>query len=173
MKEVWKKIPEYPMYECSNYGRIRSWKDGRFGVLNEPKLIKLIKSNHGYPRVALSNRPAPQKKVLVHRIVAQLFIANPNGKPFVNHIDSDRANNRVDNLEWCTHQENVFHCHSKGRISFGEKKKNAKLTEEKVKEIWKTYKKESQKDVAKRLGVSATAVSLVTRGLQWKHVKKY
>lgn len=70
----------------------------------------------GYRRVTLSSE-GNTKRYLVHRLVAQTFIPNPENKPHINHIDNDPNNNSVDNLEWCTHSENMIHAHKQGRLA--------------------------------------------------------
>lgn len=69
----------------------------------------------GYHRVLLYKPDGSAKKEFVHRLVALSFIENPEGKPCVNHIDSNPGNNSLKNLEWCTHQENTQHCIAQGR----------------------------------------------------------
>lgn len=90
---------------------------------------------HGYKQIALC--PIDQKRVtrLVHRIVAETFVSNPYNKPFVNHKDGNKLNNRADNLEWATNQENIIHSFTvlgrqgtnKGRFN-GEHNRANKLT---------------------------------------------
>lgn len=97
--EEWRVISEFPNYEVSNYGRVRNWKG----------YIKSLKHDrYGYPTVDLYNNSKRTEK-LVHRLVANAFIPNPENKPTVNHIDGDKMNNKIDNLEWNTHKENMQH----------------------------------------------------------------
>lgn len=70
----------------------------------------------GYKRVTLSVN-GRTKRYLVHRMVAEIFIPNPNAYPHVNHIDNNPSNNHVKNLEWVTHSQNMIHCHSQDRCS--------------------------------------------------------
>ena len=112
--EIWKSITGYEGYfEVSNLGNFRS-KD-RFirykqnGIRKYPgKPLKTETIVEGYQRVVLM-KEGVKKRFMCHRIVAQEFIPNPNNKPFINHIDGNPANNKVENLEWCTQEENEQH----------------------------------------------------------------
>ena len=96
-KEIWKDVPFDSNYKVSNYGRIFSKRTN--------KILKGELTEKGYIRVALTEH----KRYLVHCIVARTFIPNPENKPQVNHIDGNKQNNYVDNLEWCTQSENMRH----------------------------------------------------------------
>lgn len=98
MNEIW--IPyKDGHYLVSNLGKIRNSKTGH--------LLKGTKQKNGYILVHLRLQNNEMK--LFHRVVAEVFIPNPENKPQVNHIDADKTNNRVDNLEWNTAQENMLH----------------------------------------------------------------
>ena len=102
--EVWKDIPGYEnLYQVSSEGRIR-----RGERLKIPH-----KDRGGYLTVWLCKNAA-QKNYKVHRLVALAFISNPSGKMTVNHIDGNKQNNRVENLEWATHSENIIHANKMG-----------------------------------------------------------
>lgn len=96
-EEIWKDVPFDSNYKVSNYGRIFSKRTN--------KILKGELTEKGYIRVALTEH----KRYLVHCIVARTFIPNPENKPQVNHIDGNKQNNYVDNLEWCTQSENMRH----------------------------------------------------------------
>ena len=105
MKEVWKRIEEYPDYEISNLGRVKSWK-----VKWKPRLLKQSNTN-GYKAVTLSPVTEEKpKRFLVHRLVAFAFLGDMycTGN-VVNHIDRDRSTNVATNLEWITTEDNVRH----------------------------------------------------------------
>ena len=102
MKEIWKPIRNSNEYEISNYGNIK--KNKTIIKLNKWSLYKVV-------RIKLNNK---FKTYYVHRLVAETFIPNPDNKPIVNHIDANKLNNRVDNLEWCTKQENEKHAWKHG-----------------------------------------------------------
>ena len=116
------------LYEVSNYGNIRSLdklqdfplftsggtkKQEIISRLVKGKQMKTTLANNGYLVVGLYKDKKPYQK-LVHRLVAETFIENPDNKLTVNHIDSNKQNNMVDNLEWATQKENVMHCIKKG-----------------------------------------------------------
>jgi len=99
MEEIWKDIEGYKgLYQVSNLGRIKSLHG-----LSERIMKQTLQK--GYLRITLLKNKK-QKRFLSHRLVAQAFIPNPENKPQVNHIDEDKENNRVDNLEWVTAKEN-------------------------------------------------------------------
>lgn len=106
--EIWKDIPGYEgRYQVSNIGRVR-----RLLFHNKPcPRVKQIMAGtycKGYLTVGLYDGETT-KSVGIHRAVALAFIPNPDNKPETNHKDSNKSNNHVSNLEWCTTQENILH----------------------------------------------------------------
>lgn len=110
MEEIWKKIKEYPRYEVSNFGRIRAIYIRGIKV---NKILKPKKTKKGYLEISLY-RGNNHKSFRLHRVVAKLFIHNPNNLPQVNHKNGNKLDNRVDNLEWCTCSQNVQHAYKTG-----------------------------------------------------------
>ena len=104
--EEWRMIKNYPMYEVSNEGRIRSYYNGRHGKREIPKILSLKVDKIGYVFIHLKNNLG-RKPIRVHRLVAEAFIPNPNNLPEVNHKDENKNNNSVYNLEWCERLYNV------------------------------------------------------------------
>jgi len=104
--EIWKSHPEYAGIEVSNLGRVRTLdmvvvSNGRGTYPVKGRVLKQSKDSYGYPGLSIKvDGKWTTKKV--HRLVAQTFISNTNGFPMVNHKDGNRANNHIDNLEWCT-----------------------------------------------------------------------
>ena len=98
--EHWKVIPGFVDYKISSFGRVMSLKSGK------PKIMALRNKTDGRVMVhlCLEGKKYP---VNVPRLVAQAFIPNPNNYPEVNHINEDKTDNRVENLEWCTRKYNI------------------------------------------------------------------
>ena len=98
----WLPVPGFEtLYEVSDEGEIRSLC-GRYGF---NRVLKLGVGSKGYLNVSLCNK-GHQKTANVHRIVATVFIPNPDGLPCINHKDGNKQNNFVSNLEWCSYQYN-------------------------------------------------------------------
>lgn len=95
-------VPGYPDYEVADNGAVISYKSGRESIM-----IGSLDKNK-YRQVGLSNESG-RRLISEHRLVATLFIPNPDGKPEVNHKNGDKLDNRVENLEWVTHRENALH----------------------------------------------------------------
>jgi hypothetical protein len=124
--------------------------------------------NRGYLRVKIY----PEGKyVYIHRLVASAFIPNPEGKPEVNHLDKDKTNNNVTNLEWSTHSENLKHSHSLGhQKNEGERNNNYKLSNEDISFIRENYvprhKLLGQRALAKRFNVNQSTISCIIHHLR-------
>lgn len=176
--EIWKEIPGFNgWYEASNLGRIRSYRskcksDKR---INKPKIIKGNKHPLGYIRVKLKNNSS-RTGYLIHRLVAETFIPNPQKKPQINHKNGIKDDNRVSNLEWVTPQENVDHAIDNGFIDhskqYGEKGNNAQLTKKQVLQIRSVYDQgwATQTELSKAYNISQKHVSRIVNKQRWKHI---
>lgn len=104
--EQWKDIKGYETkYKISNYGNILSLK------YKNPKLRKLQINKYGYNYITIWKN-GKQKNFLIHRLVAIYFVSNSENKEQVNHLDGNKLNNYVGNLEWCTASENIQHAYT-------------------------------------------------------------
>ena len=116
---IWKHIEDFPNYKINNYGNVLNIKRN--------KTIKEDLSNgRGYINVTLYKNGKSYRKV-VHRLVAEAFIPNIENKPQVNHIDGNKHNNFVGNLEWVSQSENMKHAFKIGLEEHGMKNKKHKL----------------------------------------------
>lgn len=153
VNEIWKPCEVNPVYYVSNYGRVKTidhaiWcKVNNNYSLRRGHLCRLSNKNtKKYWRVGIQINNK-SKWFAVHRLVAEAFIPNPDNLPQVNHIDGNKDNNKVENLEWCTNKYNVLHAHETG-LNWTEKhRKRAsiecnfrKLTIEQVSYIRDTFK---------------------------------
>ena len=116
-EETFKDISGYEgLYKIGNKGTVIGFSrsnDNRYK--NKQWVLKQYKDRNGYVYVTLSNNKK-RKTIKVHRLVAEAFLDNPNNYPCVNHIDSNRTNNEVENLEFCTHKQNIEHAYKNHRF---------------------------------------------------------
>jgi DNA-binding XRE family transcriptional regulator len=177
MNEVWRDIPGWEeMYQVSNKGRIKSLKrfvkrsDGRLQPIPEAILTGDVGE---YIRVYLRT-PGYKIRKFVHRIVAEVFIPNPEGYRTVNHLNGNKYDNNVDNLEWASHSMNVLHAYENGLAvhAVGVNWHNSKLNDDKVREIRSRYSDGgvTMESLAKEFGVSRKTLSKAIEGKTWRHV---
>lgn len=102
--EVWKKIDGFDNYYISNYGRISNFNYRNTGnrILLKPFITKT-----GYKQINLIDNNSNKVKKYIHRLVAEAFLPIPNNLSEINHIDEDKLNNKIDNLEWCNREYNI------------------------------------------------------------------
>ena len=121
---MWKPIPgTNDLYFANENGEIMSSPRKRAFVshktiegeyLRKGKILKQPLNKNGYPCVTIKLLDGSQKFITVHKLIATTFIPNPENKPQINHIDGNKLNNAVSNLEWCTVQENIIHAYKMG-----------------------------------------------------------
>lgn len=145
--ECWKDVPGYEgRYQISYQGKIKSIQREvrcRNQICSFYRVYpeKLLSFNDigGYKQVRLYKEGKSQD-YLVHRLVAMTFISNPNQYEEVNHIDGDKSNNCVDNLEWCSRHQNIHHAIATGLLDPGKSNRGRKFTSEHCKRISKSLK---------------------------------
>lgn len=152
-------------YECSDDGHIRNNKTKH--VLKE-----FDSCNDGYLRTQFDG-----KTQLVHRVIAKTFLEPIEGKDYVNHIDGNKQNNAISNLEWCTFSENIQHAYNHN-LNHGCKfdvNGRAKLSCDDVHYIRKNYKRFDPvlgtKGLAKKYNVARQTISAVISGQNWSELK--
>lgn len=162
MSEAWKDIPGY-----ENLYRVSS--DGQVWSCRSSKVLKLRETKAGYFRAHLS-KGGCAKDLAIHRLVATAFLPNPHNLPQVNHKDENKANNRAENLEWCTLRDNINHgtC-----IERTHQKQRKKVECVETGEIY-----DSVTDVHKKHGHSLSFIAAACRGekktaygLHWKYLE--
>lgn len=121
-EELWKHVVGYEgLYEVSNYGNIRSldrivvYSDGRTHKYNSCVIKQFKNKGYLYVRLSKNNKSSWEK---VHRLVAKSFIDNPYNKPCIDHINGDKTDNKVTNLQWVTYEENMNNPITKKKMSF-------------------------------------------------------
>ena len=187
-KEVWKfvAVTKRKMYKVSNKGRIKTidLKNNK-----KVKILKLKKDSRGYYYITMVIK-GERKNFRVHRLVAETFIPNTDNKPCVDHINTIKTDNRVQNLRWVTHKENMHnetteqHVSNaiKGRKYSEEAKRNMRIGQEKyMKKIICVETGDiyiSIKEASKQTGINHGNISAVcngkrktTGGYRWKYVK--
>ena len=161
---MWKEAYGFNNYLCNEKGEIYS--------LLRNKILK-GRSLKGYKRVALM-KDGKTIDVLVHRLIAQTFLPNPENKPYINHIDGDKTNNSVSNLEWCTQKENVQHAIETGlKDDRGTHSSRASCNEEKLKEIRSLISEgKRNEEIAKIVGVSKDVVRYIRCNRTYKEKER-
>ena len=180
--EGWLDIPGFEgYYQASNLGRFRALPRviTRSNGIIEHKPGRILKNNYysnGYVQLILYVE-RKRSNFIGHRIIAQMFIDNPENKDTVNHINGIKNDLRVTNLEWCTRSENSLHAHRTGLLKpnpqRGEKNSRTKLTDLEATEIRRTYTKgKLNKEVFMKYQdkVSKSVFKKISRGDIWKHI---
>lgn len=140
-EEAWKSIVDYEgFYEISNYGNVRSVDRVLNNRIYYGKNLKPHINRSGYSMIHLTKNCKSKFKA-VHRLVATHFVLNPFNFEFVNHLDCNKQNNTIENLEWTTHIENIRHAIKNGRMNhlFGENNSKSVHSKEIVDKIRQEY----------------------------------
>lgn len=168
MEEIWKDIPEYEgYYQVSNLGNFRSLpriiKYKSSGTRKYPSKYLLTETTKdNYQRIVLM-KEGIKTRFQAHRLVALAFIPNPENKLCINHIDGNKSNNVVSNLEWCTYSENTIHAINTGLIDMSKHHpSNSKMI--KCIETNKIFT--SYSSACKWLGKTSTSISCLRRGVE-------
>lgn len=180
--EIWKPVVGYAngfydgLYEISNKGRFKQLArrlNCRGGSRVSKEKIVVGTDSYGYRTVAMK-KDKIRVQIGVHILVAKAFLDNPENKYSVNHIDTNRSNNSVENLEWATQKEQIDHAIRLGRMKWekGTERKNSKLTESDVLEIRRLYIKTNTtfRKLSAQFNVSPSTIKSILDYKKWKHV---
>jgi len=166
---MWKTICNFNQYTISDKGEIKSYKRNKEGYI-----MKKQEDKDGYFKVSLY-KEGKYTRMFIHRLVMMTF--NPVKKMEklqVNHLDGDKKNNDINNLEWCTHKENIKHAINMGlkNSSKGVNNFNVKLTKEDVKKVVKLRENfgMTHLEIANKFNMSRRAIGNILNGVTWSHV---
>lgn len=164
--EEWKTIPSYTGYQVSNFGRVKSFKRYRQGKIKVPSI-----NSDGYLTVCL-NQDGNQKNIPVHRLVAKLFVANPDNLPQVDHRFGMKFDNYAENLRWVTCAENIQSAWEMGlaQTARGGKDSQAKLTNEQAQYVRDNPDKLTRKQLADLFGVNYRTIGHIQRRETYKEI---
>lgn len=176
--EIFKTIPSFSDYEVSNFGRVKTKSRELRYVHSVTGQEHFRKSEERFLKVHINNRTGykfcqlyKNKKMYnkpIHQLVADAFIERPAGLDYINHIDGNKHNNTVGNLEWCTNEYNHEHATKTGLKPRGSRIGTSKLNESCVIAIKRMIKDGiSHGQIAKWFDVSRPTISLIHEGKQW------
>lgn len=172
--ETWNKIDEFPDYEVSDLGRVRSWKVWGRKATDPPRLLSPGDSA-GYPTVWLSAGHGAKPRH-IHRLVLEAFIGPAPVGMECRHINGDSEDNRLSNLEWATHMDNMQDKVAHGTLNRnrpqGENHRSAKLSARQVEQIRVEYAAGgiTQQQLADRYDTSRANIGLIVNHKNWKKV---
>lgn len=160
INENWKTVKGYPMYEVSDLGNVRSLNYRRTG---KGQVLKQSDNNSGYKCVVLTGEDGNPRRMMVHRLVADAFIENPLEKPYVDHINTEKDDNRAVNLKWVTASEN-----SRNPITLARTQKAAKEKAEYLAQTVYVY----TEDLKLLTAYTSTSVAALRTGLSQGNIAR-
>lgn len=154
-----KYIEDYPNYSVTTEGSVINTKTGR--------VLKTDMNSCGYLRVTLCKENTP-RKFFIHRLVAKTYLDNEGDFPQVNHIDGNKTNNTIENLEWCTQSINQYHAHANNL-----QKRFTKVSETQVHKICELIGEGlTVRSISETLEISRYIPEDIKRGKTWRHISK-
>lgn len=159
---MWKICEENPNYEISNTGLVRN--------TSTKEVLKPKKHSAGYLCINLYKSGEKPKTRLIHRLVAAAFLPNPEDLPQINHLDGDKHNNYLENLEWCSRSSNVNHAYFSGATGVMGFHGRSSITLATIVQIRMKYATGAytQQQLADEYGIGRSTVSAITLKKTWK-----
>lgn len=170
-QEIWKPVPDYPGYEVSNLGRVRSWRSNNPRARREtPRNLRQHALNRQYKGIqVIRDRKAHQTGI--HRLVLAAFVGPCPPEMEACHNDGNPSNNRLSNLRWGSRESNWEDRRKHGRARGGELHGRARLTETQVKELRELFAMGlTYPELSDKFGIGKTTVGHIVNGRTWKHV---
>lgn len=160
-----KQLKQFPNYGITEQGEI-------FNLQREKALKPYVMLSTGYRAVTLRKTNGKRSPILLHRLIAMTFIENPDNLPQVNHIDGDKLNNNLDNLEWVTNAANQQHAYDTGLTPKGDKRYNNVNPVESIHHVCQLLEENilTDKEVSDTTGVSRSSVEQIRKKRQWKDI---
>lgn len=161
-EEKFYEIPGHPKYVISKSGVVKHVRKNK---------IKSPQYQGKYLYISLHIKNARSQNIGLHRLLMLTFVPNPNNYPEINHIDGNKFNNSLDNLEWCDRRRNIDHAMEHGLTRKGETHGMHKLTEDEVRKIRELRGTISIRNIASLFNVSRSAIDAIFYGHNWAWLK--
>lgn len=166
--EEWRPIEGFPNYAVSDAGRVARVFNGTGKFSSRGRGGRILKPYHakvGYYVVNLCQNGSPVLRK-IHRLVAMAFLPRDPKRTHVNHVNGDKLDNRLSNLEWCTHRENLAHASATGLIAFGARLPHTKFSSDVVAAVLRdrAHTGDTLKQIAMRHGMSRANAGLICQG---------
>lgn len=168
-------IPNQEWFKIPNYSQYLVTKRGIFKNIHSDHFVNSSLSKWGYSTIVLTRDDGKRMTLRVHRVLASMFIPNPENKVSVDHIDGNKINNCLSNLRWVTPKENTANSLRLGLMVKGENHPNSLLNEDSVRYIRREFRKIGKRKtnsplLAKMFGVSIYTIHGIIKGRVWNHV---
>ena len=173
-KEIWKPVKGYEgIYEVSNFSRVKALiRKTRTWQIHKESIASVNSKTRGYVKFG-GHKNNIKEHLLMHRVIAEAWIPNPNNFPDVNHINAIRDDNRIENLEWVTHSMNMKHAYKIGnKNQKGEKNNSAKINQtiaNNIRIYYNAFPHLSQKEVGKVFGLSREHIKDIINYKTWNY----